>query len=569
VQSKALGVLLAAIVVFAISIASAGAASSRAGGTLKLTTKSSVDKYLRSIGVDPRGVVFQHGRKNYAGPRCPGKGWTCTKAKRVVQMAQGDSDNIFVCNPAAPGTDKGKGICVIVQVSTAGANDAQCTIARNDDVSSNISQSCTVTQTNVSGRNSVLVSQTIFERFRATQTGQQHVAITQTNGSGSNIANVTQNLVQASLSIPPIPVLIQEGHQDVGIRQNAGSGNNSSSVGQALSQAAAAGIKGAVTQKQNAMDAGPNTLADIDQTSMTGANDSKLLQKNLLAALAASNVSVTQRQGSASGGLTGHVDQASSGVSTTSATQNENQTAHAKTPPGTLTQVQIGPMSCCTDQLGNAGNRYAITQSGHQESDGGTQTDLAHATCTTSGTCTTNQHKDNNVDSIDVTQTCTGSVESPCTIDSTVQCNTKDCFQVEGSPDSSLTKGVCDESTSEGTCSPTSEKVSGRNGDRYKYGIVYTNAGTADAHDVTVQDTLPAGVSFVSCSNYCSFDPYAGTVTWSLGTVAADHDVTLTFIVDTDADSCSVTNTATVSTREEEATTSNPAVVEFTGCGIG
>jgi uncharacterized repeat protein (TIGR01451 family) len=56
------------------------------------------------------------------------------------------------------------------------------------------------------------------------------------------------------------------------------------------------------------------------------------------------------------------------------------------------------------------------------------------------------------------------------------------------------------------------------------YEIQYQNAGTGDAHNVTVSDPLPNGVTYVSdsCSggNSCSFNSGSNTVTWNLGTVS-------------------------------------------------
>jgi uncharacterized repeat protein (TIGR01451 family) len=307
----------------------------------------------------------------------------------------------------------------------------------------------------------------------------------------------------------------------------------------------------------------------VSQTSASGANASSLQQRNDLTALASSDTSVMQRQGSVTGGLKGHVDQTSSGVSTNNAKQFENQSAHANTPPGTLTQVQIGPFDCCETQLGNGGNLSSITQRGHQESDGGSQFDTAHAHCTTSGSCTTTQHKDNDVDSIDDTRSCTGSVESPCTVDNTVECTGEGCRTVgdEGSPDSELAKGVCNNSTSGGECFPSTTSTTGANGDQYKYLLSYVNGGNGDAHDVTVTDALPAGMFFVRCDPECSYDTGKRTITWTLGTVEADTQRNLTFVANSDANSCSVTNTASVTTAEEGTTTSNPAVVTFDNCG--
>jgi len=459
-----------------------------------------------------------------------------------------------------------------VQVSTKGRNDAFCNISRNDDAggSANITQTCSITQTSTSGRNFADVDQTIFERFGSSQGGTQNVTVLQSSQSGANVTTVDQKLDQFSDFAPPVPSIAQEGHQGVGVTQTSTSGRNSSTIFQVLGQTARTSVPGAISQLQNVTDAGPNTNASVSQTSASGANTSSLQQRNDLTELASSDTSVTQRQGSFSGGLKGHVDQSSSGVSTSNAKQFENQSAHADTPPGTLTQVQIGPFDCCETQLGNGGNLSSITQRGHQESDGGVQFDTAHAHCTTSGSCTTMQHKDNDVDSIDDTRTCTGSVEAPCTIDNTVECTGDGCRTVEQgeSPDSELAKGVCDNSTSGGECFPSTTSTTGANGDQYKYLVSYVNGGNGDAHDVTVTDVLPAGMFFVRCDPECAYNSDTRTVTWTLGTVEADTQRNLTLVVNSDANSCSVTNTASVTTAEEEGTTtSNPAVVTFDNCG--
>ena len=52
-----------------------------------LSTVANVKTYLRSLGVDPRGVVIQRGARNYAGPNCPGAAWNCTTSTRVVQIS--------------------------------------------------------------------------------------------------------------------------------------------------------------------------------------------------------------------------------------------------------------------------------------------------------------------------------------------------------------------------------------------------------------------------------------------------------------------------------------------------
>jgi len=62
-------------------------------------------------------------------------------------------------------------------------------------------------------------------------------------------------------------------------------------------------------------------------------------------------------------------------------------------------------------------------------------------------------------------------------------------------------------------------------GDTVTYTLVVKNAGAAPARDVTVTDSLPAGVAFVSATAPCAES--SGTVTCALGTVPAGSTVTL------------------------------------------
>ena len=52
-------------------------AASRSGALLKtasVSTRAGAARYLRAIGVDPRGLVFQRGARNVRGPELPGSG---------------------------------------------------------------------------------------------------------------------------------------------------------------------------------------------------------------------------------------------------------------------------------------------------------------------------------------------------------------------------------------------------------------------------------------------------------------------------------------------------------------
>ena len=99
-----------------------------------LSHAGSEAQYLSSIGVNPTGFVIQRGHRNYAGPKCPGKGWTCTKAHRVLQFATAGGVNSVVCAASGGGGSVGSSsstssaeTCTIVQVSTSGGNNATCT----------------------------------------------------------------------------------------------------------------------------------------------------------------------------------------------------------------------------------------------------------------------------------------------------------------------------------------------------------------------------------------------------------------------------------------------------------
>ena len=94
-----------------------------------------------------------------------------------------------------------------------------------------------------------------------------------------------------------------------------------------------------LTQTQNAQSAGPNSDAQVTESSTLGHNESHLNQTNTLTMQSHRLGNVTQTQGSAGGGLNGHVDQFSGGVSLAFATQNEKQTMNAD-PSASLTQTQ-------------------------------------------------------------------------------------------------------------------------------------------------------------------------------------------------------------------------------------
>jgi uncharacterized repeat protein (TIGR01451 family) len=564
---------LAAAAVALMVLAGSGAAANGAGLAQPTWTLAKAKGYMRSLGIDPRSVVVQSGKRNYAGPRCPGKNWNCTMAKHVIQIGRSFSSvitNKFTCKGATTGTDAGTNTCVVVQISTTADNDARCFLTDYTSKESDNSQTCTITQTNGSGRNFAWATQDLRQYDAATETGKQHVTIKQTNRAGNNEALVTQTLIQNSVFTAATLTQMQEARQDVGVDQTSGSGSNSSEVHQSLQlRAVVFSGQGAISQSQDTVDAGPNTLAKISQVSGSGTNGSTLQQYNRLEAQATSKKGpVTQKQGSTTGGIRGEVHQDSTGVSTTTSTHDEDQIAHATTPPGTLTQDQIGPVYCCGvgSSTGNGGNSVTITETGHQESDaGGSQFNSDEAACRSSGTCSTHQAKDNNTDSISVDDSCEGSVESPCIVDRIVECSSEGCttFPVEsGSPDSTLTKGVRNVSSGETEFDGSTTVFSG--GQTIEYQLRYTNNGDGTAHDVNLFDTPPSSFDFASCTGGCEVILEGGTLHWALGDVPAGETRTVTF---RGAASCiDTSNTGSGSDDEEPDGFTSNAATTSDGC---
>lgn len=429
-------ILAVATVAATALVAGAGASGERTAARGQPSSTSSIDLYLASIGVDPRTVVVQRGRRNYAGPRCPGKGWNCTKARRVAQFSQQNA-NVFECSPAGPGTSRPTNKCVIVQTNVTAANVAVCRMQTTAPV---VGQSCSITQSNQKGANRATVDLWARLRDGTTQEGRQTVAVEQKNGAGLNKLTSLQR-VDGLLSKGTSQA--QEGHQTVDADQTSTSGNNDSQVKEFQTLRATAVVNHGLGQRQNADDEGPNLDADVTQHSTSGKNSSLLDQGTTYNLLATSKAGpVEQRQGAPSGGLRGNVDQTSSKPSTSVNFQDEDLNAHASTPPGTLTQVQFGPAECCTDQLGNADNVFDINQESKLFSDGGTQSSRISGSCVTSGKCTVDQLQRTDEETLTNSDSCVGSVEYPCSVFTGIVCTPEyGCFTT-GDEETSLLEKV-------------------------------------------------------------------------------------------------------------------------------
>ena len=420
-------------------------------------------------------------------------------------MAQ-QEENIFTCTPAGAGTNPATNTCVIVQTSTTGTNTANC---RMVDTGAAVSQSCSITQTNSEGGNFATVDLRANGRGGAALTTQQDVDVTQANGSGRNDLNSYQkadHLAQVAGGVQS-----EEANQTLELDQASTTGPNDVQVKQFQFLKATANVNGALAQRQNAADAGPDQAADITQDSDSGKNTSLLDQGANLTLSGRSRTSVNQRQGSPTGGMDGHVDQFSSQPSTSVNHQDEDYNANGNAPAGMLTQVQFGPMDCCTDQLGNAANVFDINQESRLFSNGGTQSSDILGTCRTSGRCTVDQFQRTDNEVVTNSDSCEGSVMTPCTVATGITCVPGgECTsggRGDGEPLSSLTKGVCNDSAASGECEAYATTASGFRGDEFEYEFEYVNAGTGTAHDVVVSDTVSFEFSFIGCSDECTWNP--------------------------------------------------------------
>jgi Bacterial Ig-like domain (group 3) len=451
----------------AVLIASAGARTQPAPSpSIDLTTRSGVVKYLNSQGIDPKGVVIQRGSHNYAGPHCPGTGWHCTTARRVVQLTMAPNNptntnaNQFTCTPSSSVEPYD---CLIVQSATGTDNNATCTEKIGDATAT---QNCDVYQLNTTGANNVYVQQSIAQSAVDTlttpgtsaQSATQATEIGQWNGSGSNSVFVNQDIKEsqsASLGKTDSITQQQDGHQSAAVSQHSDTGNNTAKVLQSLQLKASATGGTSITQRQDTTGGGPNSNAAIyqnsDQDSLatptsTGTNNAYLFQSNDLNAGGAKTGTLTQQQGAYGTGLNAYVDQRSTGVSTTQGNQNEHQSLGANQVSGTLSQTQIGPMWFDPNQANNPADTFTSSQSSDQNA-GPTseQDDQEYAECESSGTCVMTQKVTN--DKQNATNSC---VDSSCDISLTaiggsepfVNTCTEDCgFEAPAPPPDPLSEG--------------------------------------------------------------------------------------------------------------------------------
>ena len=378
-----------------------------------LATKAGVARYLKSLGVDPAGVVVQRGARNYAGPNCPGRGWRCTQATRVLQLG---AVNFFVCEPGSGSEDGGLQTCTIVQPGPRSVNNARC-VQRTSEVPAR--QHCSITQRGT--RNTAQIIQEATQETGTDQPALQTGVLSQT-ASQSNLASVTQHVFQEILSGE---TQTQNAHQVADTVQTAtGTAPNRLTLRQTQFQRALDGI----TQLQNAGafpdsidDCGnepfgpaePNICAKVTQTSARGLNNVEFKQRS--DQTARTEALAVQQQNRFNGGLEGDVHQAT-GTGSSNLEADQDKTQRQVGAAGS-SQTQFDPTSCCgiSSQEGGTGNAETIDQSVDQfasEDRGASQQIQIFGTSNTQGSCSVTHHASTNTDSSDRTE----SREPPCGI---------------------------------------------------------------------------------------------------------------------------------------------------------
>jgi hypothetical protein len=325
--------LLAGVALVAAS--GAGAAKPRAVTKIDVSTKAAVVHYLRSIHVNPKGVVIQRGARNYAGPNCPGKRWTCASTKHtVVQIAKRGGQNRFVCKSSKcvavqiSGTSHGFYVSGRRLASTAapnkGGNSGVC-VKTGSGATTGTGQTCTINQSG-SGLNKAGVYENTQKVSGLTQNAQYNATITQTSSGAGNTACVFQNIYldgsTSNTNGKPTTVSLQA-FQTITIRQDSLTGTNS-----ATNAADSTGACDTATLTQS------QTLTSTVTATGSITQNQDTATTNMQGIPAANVVTdIEQNQGDAFKG-------SASGLNNAVFTQTTNQVAIANTPRGTVIQQQ-------------------------------------------------------------------------------------------------------------------------------------------------------------------------------------------------------------------------------------
>jgi hypothetical protein len=437
VRATALGLGSAALAVLAVlpsAAAKAPAAKVTAPATasgvvagaaqvIYAPTVLEIKRHLRSLGIDPRGVVIQRGAKNYAGPNCPGPGWNCTTAAKVVQLSPartgngGDGDeNRFACRK-----QRGTGgvvtkdetppeqSCFVLQPGGS-SNSATCDM-RTFGSTGTITQTCFITQGGVSN-NAVARLFAAMRSSGGAQNIRQRIEIKQTGGSSGNTLNANE---AAALDVArrnagnAVGAASQDFNQIICGNQTAsGNGSNTATVNQQGGAAAAFSNAGNVDIEQNldsilsectedppgdpigpgaapfadytvscavAGGSGPpkldaNTCSRIQQVAAFGKNRiTRQDQRNLLSASVDGANDVFIDQGTFLGGIDSTQNQQSNGSTASSIVdaQAVDQIVSVKGANGSVFVTEDEDPRCCSIQSGSTSDTWSLEQGVNQK----------------------------------------------------------------------------------------------------------------------------------------------------------------------------------------------------------
>jgi hypothetical protein len=332
-------------------------------------------KYVKKrYGVDARRAVIQRGKKNYAGPKCPGRAWTCTKARGVVLQLNQAGQNHFKCSdsygaglgPPTPIQQEDPPICVVVQISATGNNHAECAEHNSDEPV--IVQECTILQDTVAGNNHARIDQKVHRKDTGTeQDVTQLASLTQDTDVGNNHANIDQDV---HLQIHGNDEQKQDAHQRALLDMTTEIGDNHANLKQRqnLDEHSNAAV---VNQLQNTEfntvadcengeePFAPNSCADVFMDTGDGDNKLNLDQVNDLDMQAKRNAVGFEQQGtcedggvcqegdSPDGGTEASVNMFSDAGNTSSHTTGSALQSMPKNATDDLEQLQFADPWCC------------------------------------------------------------------------------------------------------------------------------------------------------------------------------------------------------------------------------
>ncbi|MDQ6878939.1 MAG: hypothetical protein M3082_14860 [Candidatus Dormibacteraeota bacterium] len=374
---------------FALLVPSTAVAAEKQISVDVAAARVAAENLLMSRGINPGDAVFQVGARNYAGPNCPGSGWNCTSAAIVIQIATGGALSSVNRVDGCDYMPNNLNPCTIMQDNAGGKNDARCVQRATNTEPTAPEQICTIIQTNTTGLNKAVVSQSIKQSQPNTvgsQSARQTATVSQSNDTGTNDSQVSQWIEQTQNSdkIDATLTQTQESHQRADVCQGAdpctgpSNGKNVSDVFQSNAQRLKARFgdnsTGTINQYQNT-GADPTSIATVNQTSTNSTNDSRLTQSSREIATVLNGGKdkdedndqelgqsspfagmVNQQQGATGNpicdlsGLCGHVTQTGAGVQRGNERQDELQKLQG---PPKAVQTQYGPEFCCATQNGS------------------------------------------------------------------------------------------------------------------------------------------------------------------------------------------------------------------------